>query len=82
MGSLKSIFHTYGIAAVLLETFFEGETILALAGLAAHWSDLLLPSVVAAGFVRTFVDDQLYFHLGRRRGAAFFVKRPASGRAP
>ena len=33
---LQSIIENYGYAAILIGTFLEGETILVLAGLAAH----------------------------------------------
>jgi membrane protein DedA with SNARE-associated domain len=79
MSPLESFLETYGYVAVVFGTFFEGETILALAGLAAHRGYLSLPAVVAAGFAGSFVGDQLYFHLGRRRGEAFLAKRPAWG---
>lgn len=77
MSWLESFLQTYGLLAVVLGTFFEGETILVLAGLASHRGYLSLGSVIAAGFVGTFVGDQLYFQLGRRRGAVFLAKRPA-----
>jgi membrane protein DedA with SNARE-associated domain len=74
---LESFLHSYGILAIVLGTFFEGETILLLAGLAAHRGYLPVASVIAAGFVGSVVGDQLYFHLGRWRGAPFLAKRPA-----
>jgi membrane protein DedA with SNARE-associated domain len=79
MSWIESFLETYGTLAIVLGTFFEGETILVLAGLAAHRGYLSLPAVVGAGFVGTFIGDQLYFHLGRRRGEAFLAKRPAWG---
>jgi membrane protein DedA with SNARE-associated domain len=77
VSSLGSLIEAYGILAIAIGTFFEGETILVLGGLAAHLGYLSLPAVVAAGFVGTFVGDQLYFHIGRRHGRAFLAKRPA-----
>ena len=79
MSSLGSFLHAYGLLAIALGTFFEGEMILVLAGLAAHRGYLSLPAVIAAGFVGTFAGDQLYFHLGRWRGQIFLAKRPAWG---
>lgn len=76
MTSLESFVEAYGTLAVVLGTFFEGETILVLAGLAAHRGYLSLPSVVAAGFLGSFLGDLLYFYLGRRHGEAFLAKRP------
>lgn len=77
MSWIESFLHSYGLLAVVLGTFFEGETILVLAGLAVDRGYLSLPSVIACGFLGTFVGDQLYFQLGRRRGEAFLARRPA-----
>ncbi len=73
---LESIIALYGYPAILLGTFFEGETILIMAGFAAHQGYLKLPWVILAGFLGTLCGDQLYFHIGRRRGTAFLEKRP------
>jgi len=77
MSLLESFLETYGLLAIFLGTFLEGETILVLAGLAAHRGYIPLPSVIAAGFAGTFFGDQLYFYLGRRHAGAFLAKRPA-----
>jgi len=74
--SLESIIALYGYPAIFLGTFFEGETILILAGFAAHQGYLKLPWVVLAGFLGTLCGDQLYFYIGRRRGTVFLEKRP------
>lgn len=66
----------YGYLAILLGTFLEGETILVLGGLAAHKGLLWLPGVVACAFVGSVASDQLFFFIGRRRGAAFVARRP------
>jgi membrane protein DedA with SNARE-associated domain len=55
-----------GYAAVLVGTFLEGETVLVLAGIAAHRGYLDLPLVIGAAFLDTLFGDQLYFFLGRR----------------
>jgi membrane protein DedA with SNARE-associated domain len=66
----------YGYAAVLVGTFFEGETILVLGGFAAHRGYLQLPWVMLAAFAGTLAGDQLYFHIGRTRGARLLERRP------
>jgi membrane protein DedA with SNARE-associated domain len=76
MSPLGSFLETFGYLAVVVGTFFEGETVLVLAGLASHRGYLSLPAVIAAGFVGTLAGDQLYFQLGRRRGEAFLARRP------
>jgi membrane protein DedA with SNARE-associated domain len=76
MTGLEDFLASYGILAVVVGTFLEGETILLLAGIAVHSGYLDLPSVVAAGFFGSVAGDQLYFYLGRRHGAALLAKRP------
>jgi membrane protein DedA with SNARE-associated domain len=63
--TLESIINTYGYAAILVGTFVEGETILILAGFAAHRGYLTLPWVILAGFIGSLSGDQLFFFLGR-----------------
>jgi membrane protein DedA with SNARE-associated domain len=66
----------FGYAAILVGTFFEGETILILGGLAAHQGYLHLPIVAACAFVGSLAGDQSAFFIGRRRGRGFLSKRP------
>lgn len=66
----------FGYIAVLIGTFLEGETILVLAGLAAHRGYLALPIVIMAAFLGTLLGDQLYFYLGRRHSEYFLQRRP------
>jgi membrane protein DedA with SNARE-associated domain len=74
--SLETLVSTYGYPAIVIGTFFEGETILVLAGFAAHRGYLELPWVVICGFLGTLCGDQLYFYLGRTEGTKFLEKRP------
>jgi len=76
MTSLESFLASYGLIAVLLGAFVEGETVLVLAGFAAHRGYLPFPMVVGAGLLGTLLGDQLYFYLGRRHGLAFLARRP------
>lgn len=73
---LQSFIENYGYLAILIGTFFEGETILILAGLAAHLGYLQLPWVIAAAFTGSLAGDQLYFRLGRRHGQRWLERRP------
>lgn len=75
--SLDTFIATYGYAAVLIGTFFEGETILVLGGIAAHLGYLELPWVIATAFCGTVIGDQLYFFLGRYLGANYLRRIPA-----
>jgi len=60
------IIGSYPYVALLLGTFLEGETILILAGFAAHLGYLYLPWVILVAFLGTLSGDQLSFYLGRR----------------
>lgn len=74
--TLESLISTYGYAAVAVGTFLEGETILVMAGFAAHLGYLHLPWVIFWAFCGTLFGDQLYFHIGRRRGIGLLDKHP------
>ena len=74
--SLEQLVATYGYAAVLIGTFFEGETILVVGGFLAHRGYLELPWVIASAFAGTLLGDQLYFYLGRSKGMALLGRRP------
>lgn len=72
---LETLLSQYGYPILILATFLEGETILLLAGLAAHLGYLSLDNVLACGFLGTLFGDQLYLSLGRRRSNALLSKR-------
>lgn len=72
---------TYGYWALFAGTFLEGETVLILAGVAAHHGYLALPWVVATAFAGSLLGDQFFFFLGRRH-ASWILKRLDSWRLP
>jgi membrane protein DedA with SNARE-associated domain len=57
----------YGYAALFIGTLLEGETVLILAGFAAHQGYLQLHWVIALAGLGGFLGDQFYFWLGRWR---------------
>jgi membrane protein DedA with SNARE-associated domain len=67
---------TYGYVTVAAGAFLEGETILALAGLAAHRGYLELWIVIVIAAIAGFAGDQLYFLLGRYHGPAMLKRFP------
>jgi len=71
------IIGSYGYIALLVGTFLEGETILILAGFAAHLGYLHLPWVILVAFLGTLSGDQLFFYLGRRQSRFVLDKHPA-----
>ena len=76
MTDLHSLIETYGYYAVFLGTFLEGETILVMAGFAAHRGHLSLPWVMVVAFAGSLLGDQFFFFLGRRHGAALLARFP------
>jgi membrane protein DedA with SNARE-associated domain len=66
--TIEYLVNTYGYLAILLGTFFEGETILVVGGFIAHLGYLKLPYVMAVAFIGSFSGDQLFFILGRVKG--------------
>ena len=74
---MEQFLQHYGYWAVLLGTAVEGETILILAGFAAHRGYLDLPLVVLAAFAGSLIGDQFFFYLGRRHTGALIHRRPA-----
>jgi membrane protein DedA with SNARE-associated domain len=72
---LTGLIESYGYAAVFAGTFLEGETVLVLAGFAAHRGYFSLRGVMLAAFAGSLFGDQLYFQLGRWKGEAFLRRR-------
>jgi len=75
MGNEAYLIH-FGYIVILLSTFFAGEAILVLAGFLAHQGYLTFSLVVLVAFTGSFVSDQLYFFLGRKKGLAYLDKHP------
>jgi membrane protein DedA with SNARE-associated domain len=69
--------NTYGYWALLLGTFFEGETVLILGGFAAYQGYFKLPWVILVAFLGTLSGDQLSFYVGRKYGSKILAGRPA-----
>lgn len=76
MVTLRSLVQAYGYYAVFAGTFLEGETILVMAGFAAHRGILALPWVMAVAFLGSLFGDQVYFWLGRRYGRRILARFP------
>ena len=78
--TLTSLIADYGYLAVFIGTCLEGETVLLLAGFAAHRGLLRLPDVMAIAFVASTLGDQCFYWIGRRYGESLFARFPALGR--
>jgi membrane protein DedA with SNARE-associated domain len=73
---LPSLTADYGYLAVFAGSLLEGETILVLAGYAAHRGHLSLPVVIALAFVGGTLGDQIFFWIGRHWGNALLRRFP------
>jgi len=74
--NLPELIQNYGYWAVLGGTLLEGETMLLLAGFAAHRGYLDLPAVVGVAIAGSFTGDQIFFFLGRYQGARLLARYP------
>jgi len=72
---LEVIIAQYGLVAVFIGAFLEGEVVVIAGGLLARLDFLSLWSVLLVAFVATFLGDQFFFYLGRKKGTAFLEKR-------
>jgi len=73
--SLEQLITDYGYLAILVITFIEGETIVILAGLAAHLGYLELQWVILSAIGGSFSGDQLWYYIGRHWGPKVIAKR-------
>ena len=67
--SLVELIATYGYYAVFLGAFIEGETVLILAGIAAHRGYLDLTTVIGVAFAGGWLGD----HIGLRSTLAAYA---------
>jgi membrane protein DedA with SNARE-associated domain len=75
--SSEYLIQTYGYFALVMGAFLEGETVLVIAGFAAHRGYLVLPAVILIASAATIILDQLLYFMGRIYGQDFLLKRPA-----
>ena len=73
---LPALIDSYGYLTVFVGAFLEGETILALAGLAAYRGYLDLWVVITVALFAGFLGDQFYFFLGRLNGHRMLARFP------
>lgn len=67
---------TWGYLALLAGSLLEGETLLLIAGMAAHQGHLSFPLVLLVAFVGGTVGDQVFFWIGRTWGAELLLRLP------
>jgi membrane protein DedA with SNARE-associated domain len=74
--SFAQLLTDYGYAAVFIGCLLEGETILVLAGFAAHQGYLSLPLTLAIAVAGAVLGDQCFFWVGRRWGQRLLARLP------
>ena len=77
ISTLEYFIVNYGYWALLMGTFLEGETILIIGGISAHFGLLELPWVMLTAFIGSFAGDQLYYFIGYFKGRELVSRHPA-----
>lgn len=72
-----TLIETHGYWVLALGCLLEGETVLVLAGFAAHRGYLDPFAVFGIASLAGFAGDQFYFWLGRRHGPAVLARWPS-----
>ncbi len=75
--NLSTLIASHGYWILALGCFLEGETILLLAGVAAHLGYMNLWAVLGIAVVCGFAGDQFFFWLGRSYGARILARWPS-----
>jgi len=73
---LQEFLHKFGYLALFAGTFFEGETIVVLAGFLAFREYFDIKLVILISFCGSFAGDQLWYYLGRTKGRKIIASRP------
>ncbi len=73
---LQQFLQEFGYFALFLGTFFEGETILVLAGFLAFRGYMDINLVVVVAFFGSYAGDQLWYFLGRKHGRKLLARKP------
>lgn len=73
---LQHFLQEFGYFALFLGTFFEGETILVLAGFLAFRGYMDINLVVVVAFFGSYAGDQLWYFLGRKHGRKLLSRKP------
>ncbi len=78
---LLQLIQQWGYVLVFLGALLEGETMLLLAGLAAHNGHLALPPIILLAVAGGFLGDLVFFFLGRRYGGRLLARFPSLRRS-
>jgi membrane protein DedA with SNARE-associated domain len=72
---VETLLADYGLLAILVLTFFEGETVVIIAGFLSHEGYFNPYTLCLAAFLGTFAGDQAWFYLGRRHANFKIVQK-------
>lgn len=73
---MEKFLDQYGYLALLIGTFFEGETAILVASSLIYRGLFEFPFTVLAAFMGSFISDWIYYLIGRLNGKYFLAKRP------
>jgi len=73
---MEEFLDKYGYFALLIGTFFEGETAILVASSLSHTGLFKIPYTVFFGFAGSFISDWIYYLIGRLNGKYFIERRP------
>lgn len=74
--TMEHLIAEWGYLAIVIGTFFEGETVVAVGAALAHRGWLDVRRVALASFVGSVAGDQLWYWVGRRLGPRALASRP------
>lgn len=73
---MEKFINEFGYLALMIGTFFEGETAILTASSLIYRGLFEFPFTVFAAFFGSFVSDWIYYLIGRLNGKIFIAKRP------
>lgn len=73
---MEDFLDSYGYIALMVGTFFEGETAILVASSLVHRGLFEGPYTVLFAFAGSFMSDWLYYLIGTLNGKYFIAKRP------
>lgn len=73
---MEEFLDQYGYIALVIGSFFEGETAILVASSLIHRGIFEGPYTVFFAFAGSFISDWLYYFIGRLNGKYFIAKRP------
>jgi membrane protein DedA with SNARE-associated domain len=80
---MSELIANFGYVAIFIGSFLEGETVLALGGVAAAHGYLSFLAVLGTAIVGGFLGDQTWFFIGRRYGHRILARYPGlAAKAP